>query len=74
MRRGQDLGDAMMTLQEYDRERWGEGALMGGSCDLLQKVYGVDGGVVGWGRGVGMGLVDRLEGVKGWIMGRAEGR
>jgi len=71
---GQDLGDAMMTLGEYNRQRWGKGVMVGGTCDLLQGVYGVEGGVVGWGRGIGMGVVDRLEGVKGWIMGQAEGR
>lgn len=73
VRRGQDLGDAMMTLAAYNRERWGKGAMVGGTCDLLQRVYGVDGGVLGWGRAVGMGVVDRLDSVKGWIMRQAEG-
>lgn len=72
--KGQDLGDQMMVLAAYGRERWGRGVLVGGTCDLLERVYGVDGGVVGWARGVGMGLVDRWEGVKGFIMGRAEGQ
>lgn len=74
VRKGQDLGDAMMTLERYNRERWGEGLRVGGTCDLLQKLFGVDSGLVGWGRGVGMQVVDRLDVVKGWIMGQAEGR
>jgi ubiquinone biosynthesis monooxygenase Coq6 len=74
MLRGQDLGDAMMTLGEYNRERWGKGALIGGTCDVLNRLYGVDGGLLGWGRGVGMEMVDSLQWVKGWVMGQAEGR
>lgn len=72
--RGEDLGDVTMTLGRYNRERWGKGAMVGGTCDLLHKVYGVDGPLVGWGRGVGMALVDRLEWLKGWLMVQAEGR
>lgn len=71
--RGQDLGDAMMTLEGYNRERWGKGVLVGGTCDVLHRVYGVQGGLVGWGRGLGMRVVDRLEGFKGFLMGQAEG-
>lgn len=74
VRRGQDLGDAMMTLAAYNQERWGKGAMVGGTCDLLQRVYGVNGAVLGWGRGVGMGFVDRFDSLKGFIMGQAEGR
>lgn len=69
---GQDLGDAMIVLSRYGAERWGKGVAVGGVCDLLNRVYGVDGGLVGWGRGLGVRVVDALPGLKGWVMGRAE--
>jgi ubiquinone biosynthesis monooxygenase Coq6 len=73
---GQDLGD-VMTLERYDRARWAKGVKVGGACDLLNKVYGVEGAVAGWVRGLGMrvlgmdGAVGR--GVRGWVMRQAEG-
>ena len=73
---GQDLGD-VMTLERYDRARWAEGVKVGGACDLLNKVYGVEGAMAGWVRGLGMrvlgmdGVVGR--GVREWVMRQAEG-
>ena len=78
---GMDIGDGF-ALERYNRERFAKGMLMGGGVDALNWVYqlggdGILGRLVGRARGVGMGLVggrvsERL-GVKGAIMGMAEG-
>ena len=71
---GQDLGD-ILTLERYNAERWGANAKVAGACDLLGKVYGVQGGLAGAVRGWGMGVLDQgwVPGLKGWVMRQAEG-
>ena len=72
VRHGQDLGD-LMSLEQYNRERWGANAKVGGACDLLHKVYSVEGGPVAWGRSLGLEVVGSLPWVKSWIMRQAQG-
>ena len=69
---GMDLGD-MMALERYNRECWGRNAMVGGACDLFHRVYGVEGRVAGWARGVGMGVVNSVDWLKGAVMRGAEG-
>ena len=77
---GMDLGDVMM-LERYNAARWAEGVKVGGVVDLLNKVYGMDGTVAGWVRGLGMRVLGMDEGVggylgrgvRGWVMRQAEG-
>jgi ubiquinone biosynthesis monooxygenase Coq6 len=69
---GMDIGD-ILSLDRYNRERWGEGVKVGGTVDLLGKVFGVQGSLAGWARGLGMrvlgsggGVVGK--GLRGWVM------
>ena len=73
-----DLGDEGGVLSRYGAERWAKGMAVGGVCDVLSKGFGVTGGVAGWLRGVGMGVLGTQggvvgRGVKEWVMGMAEG-
>ena len=54
---GMDLGDEGGVLSRYGAERWARGMLVGGVCDVLNKGFGVTGGVAGWVRGLGMGVL-----------------
>lgn len=80
VRHGQDLGD-MMTLERYNRERWGKNLAMSISVDGLNRVFQAGGGgdgivsrMLGRARGVGMGVFGSapMEGVRGWVMRQAE--
>ena len=78
---GMDIGDGF-ALERYNRERFRKGMLMAGGVDALNWMYqlggeGILGRLIGRARGVGMGLVggsmSESLGVKGRIMGMAEG-
>lgn len=77
---GQDLGD-MMTLERYNKERWGRNLAMGIGVDGLNKVYQVGGPgngivsrVMGRARGVGMNIFGSapMQGLRSWVMRQAE--
>jgi ubiquinone biosynthesis monooxygenase Coq6 len=78
---GQDLGD-MMTLEKYNSERWGKNLAMGVGVDGLNKIFqmgrgdGIVDRVLGRARGVGMDVFGSnfapMQGIRGWIMRRAE--
>ena len=77
---GQDLGD-MMTLERYNKERWGKNLAMAMGVDGLNSVYQMGAGgdgivsrVIGRVRGVGMNVFGSapMEGVRSWVMRQAE--
>lgn len=77
---GQDLGD-MMTLERYNKERWGRNLTMAMGVDGLNSLYQLGGGgngilnrVMGRMRGVGMDLFGSapMESARGWVMRQAE--
>ena len=77
---GQDLGD-MMTLERYNKERWGKNLAMTMGVDGLNSIYQLGGGgdgivsrVMGRVRGVGMNVFGSapLEVVRSWVMRQAE--
>ncbi|KAL5340795.1 ubiquinone biosynthesis monooxgenase [Aspergillus crustosus] len=69
---GMDVGD-ILTLERYTAERWATNAKIGGTCDVLHKLYNVPGpGPVAWGRSLGFEIIDRLPFVKGFLMRNAE--
>ncbi|KAL4792546.1 hypothetical protein BDV19DRAFT_392040 [Aspergillus venezuelensis] len=70
--RGMDVGD-ILTLERYTAERWATNAKIGGTCDVLHKLYNVPGqGPVAWGRSLGLKVIDRLPFVKGFLMRNAD--
>ncbi|KAL3464676.1 hypothetical protein BJX64DRAFT_254074 [Aspergillus heterothallicus] len=69
---GMDLGD-ILTLERYTANRWATNAKIGGTCDVLHKLYNVPGqGPVAWGRSLGFEIIDRLPFVKGFLMRNAD--
>lgn len=69
---GADLGD-QLVLERYNRARYTQNHVLMGVVDKLHKVYSWESGPVVWGRSLGLGVVERLGGLKGLIMGQAEG-
>lgn len=70
---GMDIGD-LLSLERYPAERYFVNAKIGGTCDVLHKLYNVPGqGPVAWARGLGLDVIDRLPFVKGFLMRNAEG-
>lgn len=61
------------NLEAYESGMWNKNNRMLGVVDKLHKLYGVSWAPVVGVRGVGLGMVDRFEGLKGWIMGQAGG-
>ncbi len=67
----------MQVLSGYSAERYSKGVEMGSGVDLLNGIYqvggqeGLVGSVLGALRGWGMGVVDKVPGVKEGIMRRA---
>ena len=61
------------NLESYESEMWNKNNRMLGVVDKLHKLYGVSWAPVVGVRGWGLGMVDRFEGLKGWIMGQAGG-
>lgn len=69
---GMDIG-IRMNLEGYEKERYLANHVLMGAVDKLHKLYGTENlGVVGL-RSLGLGAVDKLEGVKKWVMRRAAG-
>ncbi|KAL4865712.1 hypothetical protein BDV12DRAFT_187995 [Aspergillus spectabilis] len=69
---GMDVGD-FLTLERYTADRWATNAKIGGTCDVLHKLYNVPGqGPVAWGRSLGFEIIDRLPFVKGFLMRNAD--
>jgi ubiquinone biosynthesis monooxygenase Coq6 len=73
--RGMDIGDSSFTLERYNSERFGKGLAMAGGVDMLNWVYQLGGRgdgplstLVGRARGLGMGLVGMIPGVREGIM------
>lgn len=70
---GMDVGD-LLSLERYASERYSVNAKVGGVCDVLHWVYGVESGPVAWARGIGAGIMERLPWVKGLLMQQAAGK
>lgn len=77
---GQDLGD-MMTLERYNKERWGKNLTMAMGVDGLNSLYqlgvggdGIISRAIGRLRGVGLNVFGSapLEEARNWIMRQAE--
>jgi ubiquinone biosynthesis monooxygenase Coq6 len=73
--RGMDIGDSNFSLEGYNRERFGKGLVMGGGVDMLNWAYQLGGGgdgilsaAIGRARGLGMGLVGMVPGLREGIM------
>ncbi|KAJ5606280.1 Monooxygenase FAD-binding [Penicillium lagena] len=70
---GMDIGD-LLTLEHYASERYLPNAKIGGTCDLLHKMYNVPGnGPVTWARSLGLDAINKLPFVKSFLMRNAEG-
>lgn len=69
---GGDLG-VQGNLETYENEMWMKNNRMLGVVDKLHKLYGVSWGPVVGLRSLGLGTVDKFNGLKGWIMGQAGG-
>ncbi|RDW94205.1 putative ubiquinone biosynthesis monooxgenase (Coq6) [Aspergillus mulundensis] len=69
---GMDVGD-ILTLERYTAERYATNAKIGGTCDILHKLYNVPGqGPVAWGRSLGFEIIDRVPFLKGFLMRNAD--
>ena len=68
---GADIGNEMMCLDRYNREVWMRNNRMLGAVDKLHWLYSATNPLTVAARGLGLGLVDRMEGVKGWFMRQA---
>ncbi|KAL4772969.1 hypothetical protein BDW60DRAFT_31854 [Aspergillus nidulans var. acristatus] len=69
---GMDIGD-ILTLERYTAERYATNAKIGGTCDVLHKLYNVPGqGPVAWGRSLGFEIIDRVPFLKGFLMRNAD--
>lgn len=69
---GGDIG-VQGNLEAYENEMWMKNNRMLGIVDKLHKLYGISWGPVVGLRSLGLGTVDKLSGLKGWIMGQAGG-
>lgn len=69
---GQDIG-VTMSLEPYVSERYAANHVLLGVCDKLHKVYSVGSGPLVALRSVGLGVVNALGPVKGFLMGQAAG-
>lgn len=69
---GWDVGSSW-ALEGYTAEQWIKNNAMLGVVDKLHKVYSAESGPVVWGRSLGLDLVDKLGGLKGWFMRQAAG-
>lgn len=67
---GADIG-VRGNLEAYESEMWMKNNRMLGVVDKLNKLYGVTSGPLVGLRSLGLGIVDKFEGVKGWIMAQA---
>lgn len=69
---GADIGD-IMSLEQYNADRWRANAKVGGVCDLLHKMYSVESRAFAWARGVGLEAIEAMPWAKGLLMKQAEG-
>ena len=69
---GADIG-VHGNLEAYESEMWMKNNRMLGVVDKLNKLYSVTSGPLVGLRSLGLGMVDRFNGVKGWIMAQAGG-
>ena len=69
---GADIGD-IMSLEQYNADRWRANAKVGGVCDLLHKLYSVEDGAFAWARGLGLEAIEAIPWAKGLLMKQAEG-
>ena len=67
-----DIGD-IMSLEQYNADRWRANAKVGGVCDLLHKMYSVESGAFAWARGIGLDAIEAMPWAKGLLMKQAEG-
>ena len=68
---GADIGNELMCLSKYNSEVWMSNNRLLGAVDKLHWLYSATNPLTVGVRGLGLGLVDRLEGVKGWFMRQA---
>ena len=68
---GADIGDEMMCLDRYNSEVWMSNNRMLGAVDKLHWLYSATNPLTVAARGLGLGFVDRSEGLKGWFMRQA---
>lgn len=66
---GGDLG-SMVTLKGYERERWVKNQVVMSATDGLEKMFRTENKAIRFVRGLGMDVLQELEGVKGLIMKR----
>jgi 2-octaprenyl-6-methoxyphenol hydroxylase len=71
-RLGLDLGDAQL-LDRYARWRSLDTLMVAAVTDGLTRLYGVPGGIASAIRRFGMGAVQRIGPLKGWLMAEARG-
>ena len=72
IRHGADIG-VHGNLAAYESEIWMKNNRMLGVVDKLNKLYGVSWGPLVGLRSLGLGMVDKFDGAKGWIMAQAGG-
>ena len=70
---GADIGNEMMCLDNYNSQVWLSNNRMLGVVDKLHWLYGAKNPFVVGARGLGLGAVDKFEGLKGWLMRQAGG-
>ncbi len=71
-RSGQDLGVAT-TLERYERWRRSDGTLSAAAFDTLNRIFSNDSRLLRTARSAGLGLVDRMPGLKQMLVGEAAG-
>lgn len=71
VKHGADIGSEMMCLEKYNSQVWMSNNRMLGVVDKLHWLYGTRNPLVVGARGLGLGAVDRFEGLKGWFMRQA---
>ena len=68
---GADIGNELQCLDRYNSETWMRNSRMLGIVDKLHWLYSTRNPVLVGARGFGLGAVERLGGVKHWLMRQA---
>ena len=68
---GADIGNEMTCLDQYNSDMWMRNNRMLGAVDKLHWLYSARSAPLVGLRGLGLGLVDRIGGLKGWFMRQA---
>ena len=68
---GADVGNELQCLDHYNSKVWNKNNRMLGVVDKLHWLYTAQNPLVVGMRGLGLGAVDQLSGVKSWLMGQA---